>query len=113
MCNAVLSPLPCKAAAPKGPAFCFLNYFVRVGFVPMSYVVCEGEPCEGVGQGATHLAIGGEFSSSPVVRGGRCIEVPYNHHRDAGVLIGDLSHRRRQLGTHELFVVRLRGRHPI
>jgi hypothetical protein len=21
-----LSPLPCKAAAPKGPAFCFLNY---------------------------------------------------------------------------------------
>ena len=23
-----LSPLPCKAAAPKGPAFCFLNYLV-------------------------------------------------------------------------------------
>ena len=22
-----LSPLPCKAAAPKGPAFCFLNYW--------------------------------------------------------------------------------------
>ena len=24
-----LSPLPCKAAAPKGPAFCFLNYYTR------------------------------------------------------------------------------------
>ena len=25
-----LSPLPCKAAAPKGPAFCFLNYFIII-----------------------------------------------------------------------------------
>ena len=24
-----LSPRPCKAAAPKGPAFCFLNYWKR------------------------------------------------------------------------------------
>ena len=93
MCNAVLSPLPCKAAAPKGPAFCFLIKLLRSGgnlcLCPM--YVCEGEPCEGVGQGATHLAIGGEFSSSPVVRGGRCIEVPYHREpqvRKSGVMDG-------------------------
>ena len=43
------------------------------------------------------------------VRGGRRIEVPHHQHWNAGVLIGDLGHRRRQLGAHELFVVCLFG----
>ena len=34
-----------------------------------------------VGQCVTHLIVGEKLSRSPVVRGGRRVEVPHNHHR--------------------------------
>ena len=33
-----LSPRPCKAAAPKGPVFCFLNYLCHVDWRPLAWL---------------------------------------------------------------------------